>query len=168
MLTQFKFFIFFVVLILVALMGTTRVVFGQTVWYVDKYDIERVYDGDTIYINLDGLPPVFGKDIGIRIFGVDTPELRSRCPTEEGKVRERRLAREARDAVIDLVEHSQEIEIRVNDSVDDGRAAFWRVEADVFIDGTHLGAWLVRENHAINSQVGDDNKYYWCNPNDLR
>lgn len=40
--------------------------------------IIRVYDGDTFYANLFSIPDIFGKNIGIRLYGVDTPELNSK------------------------------------------------------------------------------------------
>lgn len=33
------------------------------------------YDGDTFTVNIKDLPDVFGKDIPVRIRGVDTPEM---------------------------------------------------------------------------------------------
>ena len=35
-----------------------------------------VYDGDTFKIDLPSMHPLFGDDISIRLFGVDTPEMR--------------------------------------------------------------------------------------------
>jgi len=35
-----------------------------------------VYDGDTFKIDLPNMHPLFGDDISIRLFGVDTPEMR--------------------------------------------------------------------------------------------
>ena len=34
-----------------------------------------VYDGDTFRVNIDSLPPIVGKNIPIRVNGVDTPEI---------------------------------------------------------------------------------------------
>ena len=38
-----------------------------------------VYDGDTFRVNIDSLPPIVGKNIAIRVNGVDTPEIRGKC-----------------------------------------------------------------------------------------
>ena len=35
-----------------------------------------VYDGDTFKIDLPSMHPLFGDDLSIRLFGVDTPEMR--------------------------------------------------------------------------------------------
>jgi micrococcal nuclease len=37
----------------------------------------RVYDGDTFYVDVEGLHPIIGKEMSIRIRGVDTPEIRN-------------------------------------------------------------------------------------------
>ena len=36
----------------------------------------RAYDADTITVNLKDLPPVFGEELGIRVAGIDAPEIR--------------------------------------------------------------------------------------------
>lgn len=43
----------------------------------DFEDVEYLknYDGDTFTVNIKGLPDVFGKEISVRIRGIDTPEL---------------------------------------------------------------------------------------------
>ena len=42
-----------------------------------------VYDGDTFRVNIDSLPPIVGKNIPIRVNGVDTPEIRGKCQYEK-------------------------------------------------------------------------------------
>lgn len=39
-----------------------------------------VHDGDTIYVDFPGVPAVLGKDLGVRLLGIDTPELRDPNP----------------------------------------------------------------------------------------
>ena len=36
-----------------------------------------VYDGDTFKVKIEGIHPLLGERISIRVFGVDTPEMRS-------------------------------------------------------------------------------------------
>ncbi len=38
--------------------------------------VVRVYDGDTITVDIAEWPAIVGDDIGVRIRGVDTPVLR--------------------------------------------------------------------------------------------
>jgi len=44
----------------------------------------EVYDGDTFYVDVEGLHPIIGKKMPIRIKGVDTPEInhRAKCDKE--------------------------------------------------------------------------------------
>jgi micrococcal nuclease len=42
----------------------------------------RNYDGDTITFNLLGLHPIIGKKINIRVYVIDTPEIRGKCKKE--------------------------------------------------------------------------------------
>lgn len=37
----------------------------------------EVYDGDTFYVDIPSLHPIFGKRLGIRVRYIDTPEIRS-------------------------------------------------------------------------------------------
>jgi endonuclease YncB( thermonuclease family) len=36
----------------------------------------RNYDGDTMTVNIPGVHPLFGNEIGIRVRGIDTLEIR--------------------------------------------------------------------------------------------
>ena len=65
----------------------------------------RNYDADTITVNLKGLPPVFGEELGIRVAGIKAPEIRGRCAQEE------QLALKARDHVRELLEQAQQIDL---------------------------------------------------------
>ncbi|MBF0370483.1 MAG: hypothetical protein HQL52_13605 [Magnetococcales bacterium] len=38
------------------------------------------YDGDTIRFDIPGVHPLLGDNISIRVRGVDTPEIRGKCP----------------------------------------------------------------------------------------
>ena len=45
----------------------------------ESYTIENiisVYDGDTFRADIRGLPDIIGKNIAIRILGIDTPEIK--------------------------------------------------------------------------------------------
>ena len=52
-----------------------------------------VYDGDTFRVDIDSLPPIVGKNIPIRLNGIDTPEIQGKCQYEKD------LALKARDFV---------------------------------------------------------------------
>jgi micrococcal nuclease len=43
----------------------------------------NVYDGDTIRVDIANCDqPILCKNISIRIFGIDTPEIRGKCQNE--------------------------------------------------------------------------------------
>ncbi|WP_372809511.1 thermonuclease family protein, partial [Litorivivens sp.] len=68
--------------------------------------IVGVYDGDTIRVRIDNWPPIIGEAIGVRINGIDTPEIRGKCPEEKA------LAREARAFTRDAVTAAKAVELR--------------------------------------------------------
>ena len=65
----------------------------------------NVYDGDTFRVNMDSLPPIVGKNIPIRVNGIDTPEIRGKCQYEKN------LALEARDFVRAKLANAKEIKL---------------------------------------------------------
>ena len=43
-------------------------------------ELVSVYDGDTFKININGYPAIFGKNLLVRISGIDTPEMKDPKP----------------------------------------------------------------------------------------
>ncbi len=99
--------------------------------------VVRVYDGDTFYCNVEGWPDIVGERIGIRVAGVDTPEMRGK--TE----REKQLAREAKTFVQDWLKSCQTVEIR-----DMRRGKYFRIVADVRCGDRDLAADLIQAGMA--------------------
>lgn len=89
------------------------------------------YDGDTCTFTISGVHPLLGKKIKVRLRGIDTPEIRSKCEWE--KVR----AKQTRDFLIALLRESPRIDL-----VDVGRGLFHRtgpcskVEGDGHFSGS--------------------------------
>ena len=81
-----------------------------------------VYDGDTFRVNIDSLPPIVGKNIAIRVNGVDTPEIRGKCQYEKN------LALKARDFVRDRLANAKEIKL-----TNLQRGKYFRVVASVLV-----------------------------------
>jgi endonuclease YncB( thermonuclease family) len=73
----------------------------------DFEDVEYVknYDGDTLTVNIKGLPDVFGKEIPVRIRGVDTPEMNAsrKCERAAADSARRFLRRSLSKAKITLL-----------------------------------------------------------------
>jgi len=54
------------------------------------WPVVRIIDGDTAVVDAPWLPPELGKEIAIRLVGVDAPEIswRAQCDAEKAKGRE--------------------------------------------------------------------------------
>ena len=108
-----------------------------------------VYDGDTFRVNIDSLPPIVGKNIAIRVNGVDTPEIRGKCQYEKD------LALEARDFVRGKLANAKEIKL-----TNLQRGKYFRVVANVVIDGVSLEQELLDNELAYEYSGGK--KLSWC------
>ena len=111
--------------------------------------IISIYDGDTFRVNIDSLPPLIGKNIPVRLEGVDTPEINGKCQHEKD------LALEARDFVRSKL--SNAVEILLNDLQ---RGKYFRIVAKVYIDGVSLEEELLQNGLAY--QYNGGKKSNWC------
>ena len=109
-----------------------------------------VYDGDTFRVDIDSLPPIVGKNIAIRLNGVDTPEIQGKCKYEKD------LAVKARDFVRNKLANAKEIKLTKLQ-----RGKYFRVVADVMIDGVSLEQELLENKLAYKYTGGK--KSSWCN-----
>ena len=111
--------------------------------------IISIYDGDTFRVNIDSLPPIVGKNIPVRLEGVDTPEINGKCQYEKD------LALEARDFVRSKLANA--VEILLNDLQ---RGKYFRIVAKVYIDGVSLEEELLQNGLAY--QYNGGKKSNWC------
>ena len=109
-----------------------------------------VYDGDTFRVDIDSLPPIVGKNIPIRLNGVDTPEIQGKCQYEKD------LALKARDFVRNKLANAKEIKLNNLQ-----RGKYFRVVADVMVDGVSLEQELLDNELAYKYTGGK--KSSWCN-----
>jgi micrococcal nuclease len=109
-----------------------------------------VYDGDTFRVDIDSLPPIVGKNIPIRLNGVDTPEIQGKCQYEKD------LALKARDFVRNKLANAKEIMLTKLQ-----RGKYFRVVADVMIYGVSLEQELLDNELAYKYTGGK--KSSWCN-----
>ena len=86
--------------------------------------VVSVYDGDTFTVNLSGCPTIFCQHISVRINGIDTPEIKGKCPSEIER------AKQAKRFLEDKLRSAKLIELR-----NPVRDKYFRIRADVFIDG---------------------------------
>jgi len=111
--------------------------------------IISVYDGDTFRVNIDSLPPIVGKNIPVRLEGVDTPEINGKCQYEKD------LALKARDFVRSKLINAAEIKLK-----DLQRGKYFRIVAKVYIDGVSLEGELLQNGLAYQYKGGK--KSSWC------
>jgi len=108
-----------------------------------------IYDGDTFRVDINSLPPIVGKNIPIRVNGVDTPEIRGKCQYEKN------LALKARDFVRDKLSNAKEIKL-----TNLQRGKYFRVVANVLVDGVSLEQELLDNKLAYRYDGG--RKLSWC------
>jgi micrococcal nuclease len=112
-------------------------------------DVTSIYDADTFRVNIAGWPPVIGQRIPIRVLGVDAPEIRGKCQAE--KI----AARKAKQFTVALLRGGQVIELR-----NIQRGKYFRLLADVFVDGQSLATQLIGAGHARAYDGG--HRQGWC------
>ncbi len=117
-----------------------------------QYQVIRVIDGDTIVFRADFLPDPLKKELGLRIYGVDTPEKghRASCP------RENSLGVKASEFTLRKVNSATNIQIELKSWDKYGG----RVLGDVYLDGSSLRSMLLTEGLA--REYFGDKKKSWC------
>lgn len=115
-------------------------------------EVTSIYDGDTFRVNINSWPSIIGERIAIRVKGVDTPELRGKCQYEK------ELARKAKQHTVYLLRRANRIELQ---NIERGK--YFRILADVVLDGNDLGESLIRNGLAVKYDGGA--KVEWCEGN---
>lgn len=103
---------------------------------VPAVKLVSVYDGDTLVVDIQNWPEIIGRRIPIRIRGIDTPELHD----ESAKVKA--LAVQAKEFSKEKLGRSQ---IRIQNL---DRDKYFRIVADVYVDGQNLGDALIKNGLA--------------------
>ncbi len=120
-------------------------------WPLRQRGGEYAYDGDTIYVQLPGLPGEIAK-MSVRVRGVDTPEIRGKCASEK------ELANKARDYARQSLKQARKVEFCEPEW---GRYG-GRVVASVRIDGRALDQDLIHAGLA-RPYDGKTKRAPWCN-----
>ena len=111
-------------------------------------DITRVYDGDTFFANVEIWPQIT-INTGIRIKGIDAPEIKTKCQYEKTK------GLVSKTILANLLKQSPRIL-----NVEHGKYA-GRVIADVELAGDRdVAEIMTRQGHAVHYQGGKRQK--WC------
>jgi micrococcal nuclease len=115
--------------------------------------IIRAIDGDTVVIAAPYLPAPLKPELGVRIFGVDTPEKSFRAKCESEKVR----GEQASVFVKDVIATTKKHQVVLYDWDKFGG----RVLGDILLDGMSLRDLLIKNSFA-RAYFGDA-KQSWCN-----
>ncbi len=102
--------------------------------YNYKAKIIGVYDGDTVTAVVD-LGFLHSQEMKLRLYGIDTPELRGAEKIEGRKVRDI-----LREMILD-----KEVVIH---SYKDKQGKYGRYLATIVLDGVDINQWLVDNGHA--------------------
>lgn len=96
-------------------------------------EVSSIYDGDTLRVTIRAWPAVVGQRVPVRVYGIDTPEMRDKRP------RVRELARRAKQFSVSRLRSGKRIELRQI-----RRDKYFRLLAEVWIDGHSLGDELIK------------------------
>lgn len=114
--------------------------------------VVRVYDGDTVYVDIDGLPDVFGKNIGIRILDLDTPEVRG------GTACTKQMAAISKGIVEKMLAGAETIVLQTPQ-----RGKYFRLLGDLYADGKSVGQELIAQGRA-RAYDGNKKLKWECDP----
>ncbi len=108
------------------------------IWHSTVKKVHKVYDGDTIFAYVKGHNPIDNKPTGIRIRGIDTPEIRDSKPSV------RKKAQNAKVFVESEINKARKIHL-YNISMND---KYGRMLATVFCDRKDIAKMLLEKKLA--------------------
>ncbi|ABM04288.1 nuclease (SNase domain protein) [Psychromonas ingrahamii 37] len=95
-------------------------------------EVTSIYDADTFRVNINDWPSLIGENVRIRVNGVDAPEIRGKCDSEK------KGARLAKQFTVGKLRNAKTIELRNMQ-----RGKYFRILADVYVDGKNLTELLI-------------------------
>ena len=117
---------------------------------ISSKNVNSVYDGDTFKVNIPNYPKIIGKNIPIRINGIDTPEIRSRCK------KEKKLAIQAKYILVKFLKSAKTIKLS-----NIQRGKYFRIVADVYVDDIDIAKVLINNKLAV-PYFGKTKIKDWC------
>lgn len=97
----------------------------------------RCFDGDTCTVDIRNVPAVFGKHLGVRLRGIDAPEIHGKCHAEIT------AAIAARDYLQDKMQRAKTLNFK-----DPKRDKYFRLDVTIIADGVDLNQEMVATGHA--------------------
>jgi len=110
----------------------------------------RCHDGDTCIVNIQHVPDVFGRNVSVRLQGIDTPELNAPC------LEARRVAQAAKALLVRHLQQAKAIALQ-----DPKRDKYFRLNATVMADGINLNQVLLDLGLAV-PYDGGTKTHHWC------
>lgn len=114
-------------------------------------EVLKNYDGDTLTVNIPNVPALLGRKISVRVHGIDTPEVKTKnkCEKEAGRI--------ARNLVASTLKNAKKVELH-----NVQRDKYFRILADVMVDGRSLADILLKNNLAYAYDGGTKSHPDWC------
>ncbi len=109
------------------------------------------YDGDTITFDIPGIHPLIGKNISVRVRGLDTAEVstKNKC--------EKRVGLYTKEQVAVLLKRAKRVDL-----LNVSREKYFRILADVIVDGKSLSENLMNAGLAYAYDGGTKMPPNWC------
>ena len=133
--------IFLLFVIIVAQCHAVPQTFAQTKKDIPPYreyfryvEYVNCYDGDTCRFNINNVPDIFGYKMPVRLRGIDTPEIRAKCPAEK------EMAYKARDFIRSILNNGKRIELHNLD-----RGKYFRIVADIYVDDVNVAELMIEK-----------------------
>ena len=114
--------------------------------YEYRCKVTRVVDGDTVDIDIDLGFGVWLHKERVRIYGIDTPESRTR------DLEEKKFGLMAKEFVKKFVKGDKrniKSNIILRTQKYDAKGKFGRILGDIIVDGTSLSDTMIKEHHAV-------------------
>ncbi len=111
----------------------------------------RNYDADTITFDIPNVHPLIGKSISVRVRHIDTPEIRGKLPCEKDAARTAKR----------LIENQLKLAKRI-DLTDVAKDKYFRILANVIVDGRSIKDVLMKNNLAYAYEGGTKQTLDWC------
>ena len=104
---------------------------------ITDFTIIKVRDGDTFMIDIPNIPDVFGKNIAIRIRGIDTPEL------NDSREEIRKISIQAKEELEKLLTSGEKVIL-----YNLGRDKYFRLLASVKVDNVDVAEYMIKKGLA--------------------
>ena len=104
---------------------------------INDFTIVKVRDGDTFVINIENVPDVFGKEIAVRIRGIDTPEIKDK------REEIRNIAIKAKEELERLLTSGEKVIL-----YNLGRDKYFRLLASVKVGDIDVSEYLIKKGLA--------------------